>query len=522
MLYGHLDRRLSIHLWKEKMNFMRRQNGEMYRSLRTQRRRFSPLMLVGLCVPLLLVLLAGIVFALPRLMASHAAAANMDCTLLVPANPLTAQGLATPYQLSATNPANGPCNEANANQSAFVQGVIYDPAKGAFSVYNPLVIDQGTRPTVAPAPPTLPQGAVVGLWFGFNGNNLTLKGTTAGTLQQGRCVNGLPGSVFGQFAYCNAPAFFAVANQGIAAGKVQVPALQMAKDGKPCPTVRDFSVVDQDQSDNVQTQYLANGNGQTAQFSAANRAQLRNAMVVANPSDNALLTNFIDPALGCQPWQAPNLADNNRPVSALPLDELQAAADQQAPIALLPLTDPMTLVNNNQSLFKTNLYRRGADQRQAQSRQAASGRTYCQNLVQTGLPRLRLDRQLTVNAASPDTAAANSLFTFLAQRFMQSYTNLNCQNLLHMPNPVTVQTNGNGVAIAATFNTNRNNRPATTGNNTNNQPAGGVNTPPAATATATPATTVSPTVDPSAPPTASPTVDPAASPTASPAATNGG
>src|SRR5437016_2662319 len=34
-------------------------------------------------------------------------AVNMDCTLIVPPNPLSAQGLATPYQLTATNPANG-------------------------------------------------------------------------------------------------------------------------------------------------------------------------------------------------------------------------------------------------------------------------------------------------------------------------------------------------------------------------------------------------------------------------------
>lgn len=522
---------------------MRRQNRRTYVPLSSQRRRFSPLMLVGLCVPLLLALLVAGGIVLPRLMASHAANANMDCTLLVPANPLTAQGLATPYQLSATNPANGPCNEANPNQSAFVQGVIYDPATGSFSVYSPLVIDQGTQPAIAPTVPTLPQGAVVGLWFGFNGNNLTLKGATRYTLAQGRCVNGLPGSVFGQFAYCNALAFFAAANRGIAQGKVQVPPLQTAKDGMPCPTTRDFSVVDQDQSDNVQTQYLANGNGQIAQFSAANQAQLQNATPVANPSDNALLTNFIDPALGCQPWQAPNLADNNTPVSALPLDELQAAVGQKAPIALVPLTDPMTLVNNNQNLFKTNLYRMGVDQMPAWSPQGASGKTYCQNLVQTGLPRLQLDQQLTINATSPDAATANSLFTFLAQRFMMSYTNLNCQNLLNQPNPVTVQTDGNGVAIAATFNMNGNNQAGNTNNqntdngntnnqpvnnqntdngNTNNQPVNGNNATP--TATGTPAApvaspTVSPTASPVVLPTASPTVSPTASPAASPTAT---
>jgi len=335
-------------------------------------------MIIGISVPVLLALIAGgILIASPWRQSHAAAAVNMDCTLLVPANPLSAQGLATPYQLSATNAANGLCNEANANQGAFVQGVIYDPATGKFSVYSPLVIDQGTQPAVTPVAPTLPANAVVGLWFGFNGNNLTLQGAQGTTLGQARCVNGLRQSIFGQFAYCNATAFFAAARQGIAAGLVQVPALATAKDGQTCPTTRDFSVVDQDQSDNVQTQYLANANGQTAQLTAANTANPANATKLGNPSDNALLTTFIDPALGCQPWQAPNLADNNNMVSALPLDEIQAAMDQKAPIALVPLTDPMTLNNNNPSLTKTNLYRRGSDQAPAANAQQASGTTYC-------------------------------------------------------------------------------------------------------------------------------------------------
>jgi hypothetical protein len=68
-----------------------------------------------------LALIASAVLILPHL-GSHADAVNMNCTLLVPANPLTATGLATPYQLSATDQANGACNENNINQSAFVQG----------------------------------------------------------------------------------------------------------------------------------------------------------------------------------------------------------------------------------------------------------------------------------------------------------------------------------------------------------------------------------------------------------------
>ena len=416
---------------------------------RKRGRRFSPLMLIGISVPIVLLLIGGTVFAWMHI-ASHAAGVttpNPNCSLLVPANPLSAKGLATPYQLSATDTANGPCNEANAAQSAFVQGVIYDPATGAMSVYNPLVVDVGTQAAIAPTAPTLPANAVVGLWFGFNGTNLTLQGARRNSLAQGKCVNGLNQSVFGQYAYCNAVAFYAAANQGITAGLVKVPALATAKDGLPCPTTRDFGIIDQDQSDNVQTQYLSNANGQTAQFSAANQTQLANATVIANPSDNALLTTFVDPALGCTPWTAPNLADNNAQVSALALDEIMANADQAAPIALIPLTDPMTLNGNNQSLSKTNLYRAGVDMAPAANVHDASGTTYCQNFLTTGLPRLALDMPLTINATTPDAGAANSLFTFLAMRYNQSYVNLNCQALINQPNPVAVQTDTNGIVI---------------------------------------------------------------------------
>ncbi len=413
--------------------------------------RLSPLVLVEVLVSVMVLLVGSLLFLFTPLR-SHAATDNTDCTLIVPPHPLTARGLATPYQLTATDPANGPCHESNPNQSAFVQGVIYDPTMGTFSVYNPLIIDEGTQPAVVPSEPSLPKGAIVGIWFGFNANNLLLQGAQRNTLAQANCVNGLGQSLFTQFAYCNATAFFAAVNRGVAAGTVHIPALQTAKDGKTCPTVRDFSVVDQDQSDNVQTRYLVTANGQTAQFSAANQAALQNATPIANPSDNRLLTDFVDPALGCQAWQAANLADNNSPVATLALDELQAAADQQAPIALVPLTDPMTMVDTNTSMAKTNLYRQGVNQAPAASDQQASGTTYCQNLVQTGIPRLELDKPLTMNAPSPDAAAANTLFAFLAQRFQASYTMLNCSQLLNMPNPVTTQTDANGVVISATFN----------------------------------------------------------------------
>ena len=69
-------------------------------------------------------------------------------------------------------------------------------------------------------------------------------------------------------------AFFTAANAAISAGKLTVPSPGRATDGLACMTTRSFALIDQDQSDNVTTEYLSTGNGQTAQDTAANRGSL--------------------------------------------------------------------------------------------------------------------------------------------------------------------------------------------------------------------------------------------------------
>jgi hypothetical protein len=392
---------------------------------------------------------------------------NMDCTLIVPANPLSAQGLATPYQLVATNAQNGPCNESNKMQAAFVQGAIINPATGTISIYNPLVVDQGTQPAIAPQPPfggQIPAGDVVGLWFGSNANTLTLQGTD-GSLAQGQCVNGADGSIFGQFAYCNTPAFFQAAQAAMQAGKLNPPSLGMGKDGMMCPSTRDFSIVDQDQSDNVTTTYLVTAGGQIAQNTAANAATL-GSQVQANGSDERLLT-LVDKALGCTPWLAPDLADAGHLVPALPLNELQAGTWQGTPVGLVPNADPMVLTNNSPDLAKLNAYRAGVDQPLVQDAHASSTRTYCQHLLDIAPARLQADEPLTRAAPPADPAVANSLFTFLAQRFVTTYgapsPGLNCQARTGVADPITVQTDGNGVATGATISVQGMSSPMNTG-----------------------------------------------------------
>jgi hypothetical protein len=382
-------------------------------------------------------------------------AQNSNCTIIVPDAPLTAAGLATPYQLRATDPSdgNGPCSETNSNSSAFVQAAIIDPATGQISIYNPLVIDQGSIPALDPVIPTLPAQAIVALWFGFNGDSLTQEGAGPGVLDDNKCVNGLPNSVFGQYSYCNAAAFFRAANRAIRARALSVPRLGVAKDGLPCPTVRDFYVVDQDQSDNLPVTYLISSGGLLAQNTQANSAALTGATTLGNPSDNGLVDRFLDPALGCTPWKAADLADPGKQVPALALNELQARAYQRSPQALIPAGDPMVLdADGGVSLAKTNAYRRGVDQPQVRGLWEANTARYCRNMLRIAPARLLLDQALLLAAPSPVAADANSLFTFLVQRFAASYDILGCGNLVNLPDPVSVVTDDDDVAISATIN----------------------------------------------------------------------
>jgi hypothetical protein len=383
----------------------------------------------------------------------NTAVPNPNCTLIIPADPLSAKGLATPYQLTATDPGQGACSESNTAQSAFVQAAVFDPATSSISIYNPLVVDRGDNPLVPPVLPTLPAGAIVGIWFGYNGGDLTLKAPFGQSLADAKCVNGLNGNVFGQFAYCNAPAFFAAANAAITAGKLKVPAAGTALDGKPCPTVRDFFIVDQDQSDNLPTLYLVSPRGHLSQFTKKNQAQHPSSVPLGNPSDNRLTDAFVDPAMGCKPWTAPDLADPGSQVSALPLNELQARMTQPAPVAIVPTGDPMTLVNGNFSLTKTNLYRQGADMPTGNSYFDGDTARYCRQMLRIAPQRMLANQKGLSAFATPDAGAANSLYTFLAQRFVATYQLLDCAALVNEADPVSVTTNRQGVAVSAAVNT---------------------------------------------------------------------
>ena len=379
---------------------------------------------------------------------AHAAPPTVSgtCKLVVPPNPTTAVGLATPWQIG------GGCTESNANLRVFVQAAILSADGTSVSVYDPLVIDSTTTPAVVPTPPTITSGSTVGIWVGGNDVKTDLVGAGAG-----QCVNGTGGpgvgatSQFGQVAFCNASAYFTAANAAITGGKLVVPPLGTSSTGAPCPTVRSFQIVDQDPSDNVQTVYLLTASGQTMQNTAANRTAFPAAVQIKNPSDNRLLTSFVDPAIGCTPWKVPDVTDSGEVTSAQPLDELQAAAYQATPLGLVPLGDEMTEINmTTENVAKTNAYRAGVDQPAISTAAPGDDTYYCKNLLAVAPPFFKAHMTEMAAKASPLPDVANNLWTFVAQRFVGTYETLfhsNCVTIAGA-DPVTV-TYTNGVATGA-------------------------------------------------------------------------
>ena len=156
------------------------------------------------------------------------AAANVNCDIIVPANPLSAQGLATPYQLTGPNgmtPAQSGCKMTNAvNLGAFVQATILNPATGQLSVYDPLVITQGTTAgrgarRCRPCRRTRSSRST----SGSTAPTCSQVGATRERAQQGNCVNGTAGSIFGQVSFCNGINFFNAAFQVEREGRLVVP-----------------------------------------------------------------------------------------------------------------------------------------------------------------------------------------------------------------------------------------------------------------------------------------------------------
>jgi hypothetical protein len=397
---------------------------------------------------------------------------NTTCDLIVPANPLSAQGLATPYQLTGPNgmtSAQSGCEMSNgAKLGAFVQATILDPATGALSVYEPLVITQGTRPDTPGMklnPPAIPADAVVTIDFGFNGTDLVLVGATPTALADARCVSGHAGSAFGPTSFCNGISFFNAVQQAERKGLLKVPSPGTSNaivpsggdlgTGRSCPVITNFEVAGLDPGEGVTTTYLLNPlTGQTAQDNQTYRSYIAGATLLHHNSANAVLDQYVDPILGCTPFQAPDLSHANVPAFSEALDEIAATAHQPQTAALVPENDQAVMNGGEHDPAKTNLYRAELGQApvSAATDKSSSPAMYCQNLVDIQTPFLAANQKLLATGQSPVTATADNLLTFLANDLSASFTSLDCQQF-HLTNPVTLKRSSAGAAIAVAFDT---------------------------------------------------------------------
>ena len=362
------------------------------------------------------------------------AAASMNCSIAVPANPLTATGLATPWQLG-----DG-CSMANAGtEGAFVEATILAP-NGSLQVYSPLVVTAGTQPAVAPTPPTIAAGSSVIIDVGFNGTNLVLTGAGA---QQGNCVDASGQSVIGQVSACNAVNFYNAANAAIASGTLKVPAVGTASDGQACQTTRDFALIDQDQSDNVVSQYLINANGQTAQNSPANttqpswrhlahqRQRRRAAERVRRPGERLHAVHRAGHHL---PEGRRAVAGAERAAGA----GRPAGYDRGRPDERRDDAGRREHVGHQDQ--RLPLAGRPAAARAEHQRGDGRGQLL-QNMANIAPARNNLDMAKDAAFGTPVADAGNNLATFLGNRLSMSFTNLNCSNF-GLTNPVTSPSTG--------------------------------------------------------------------------------
>jgi len=235
------------------------------------------------------------------------------------------------------------------------------------------------------------------------------------------------------------------------AGLVMVPAPGIAKDGLPCPTLRDYFITDMDPSDGVLTLYAVTNQGLIMQNTQknlnANKGNIK--AVLANDGDNVLVTKFVHPAIGCGVWAVPDLADPGMNAPANILNILQASAYAPLPWSLLPALDPMTTADGAPDLPKINTYKTAIYEQTIVNIGEADTTHFCYDYNLIAVPRFKNLAPMLKLAPSP-AATAQNLFQFMVARGTATWAALNCQALTTIPDPFVNLANLVGIGGAVT------------------------------------------------------------------------
>jgi hypothetical protein len=218
-----------------------------------------------------------------------------------------------------------------------------------------------------------------------------------------------------------------------------------------------------DPDDNVVSTYLLLPNGMLAQNTPANAGNNTAAQVLANGSDEGLVAGILDPLVGCTPFKVPSITAPTGMSAGLSNNELTAFKFPPAVVSFVPMNDPMVVVTNantgaiTPSTQKTNLYRAGVGQPPVSAAASGDATQFCMNFPQ-GCLYIAKNQALFAGAASPMPGVANNLFTFMAQRWSNSFAAapaLGCVNLLgngNITNPIALTASG-CVVTAVSINT---------------------------------------------------------------------
>jgi hypothetical protein len=366
--------------------------------------------------------------------------------------------------------------ENNVHWFSFADCTILDTVTGAISNYAPLIAAVGDQ-TLPPVVPTIPAQSVIGCYLGTNGLSTKVADNDNGvSLKNANCVNGdpaVPGDMFGQFVSCNGKNLMAAAKAAVDAGKLKPPLPGVGSSGHACYSTISFEMVDQDPSDNIVSTFLFTtppgaAKPVFAQATQANRAALlaMNPMGIiteqGNPGDEGLITKFLDPAFGCKPWKAPNLADPGQMSGSFALNEIQALSFLKASMAmgatitqfgLIPVNDAMTMPKGaGSAVAKTNAYRAEIGQPPLSPQENDGGKIFCQNFYDITARSIVSDLKILKNNPSPITTDANTLMNFMGQRYAKGYAALGCEQLIGKKVPLEGIPDANNVNTAVKVN----------------------------------------------------------------------
>jgi len=162
-----------------------------------------------------------------------------------------------------------------------------------------------------------------------------------------------------------------------------------------------------------------------------------------------MLLSTLNSGLGCTPWLAPDLADNNTLVDSCALYELSAMYWQQEPVGFIEAGNHMvvSLINQEENLDKLNAFRLGVGMAAVTSLQNASTTLFCQALGTVGTARFQSWSRFDGVLAPPDPTTATDFMGYLANRFIDTWQTLNCTGLVGFGSPVALEINEDEDAI---------------------------------------------------------------------------